>query len=145
MYSRYFIYNFWLSRDKENPEKRWKEYAEQVKQANKLFGSSMLPAYETERGRIFLKYGRPSDRIVVENEQGALPYEIWQYNTLSTTGDAMFLFYRPGLIANDYKLLHSTLSTEVVNRAWRSYLYTGGSQASDGSRNSRAEQYFQNR
>jgi GWxTD domain-containing protein len=145
MYSRYFIYNFWMNRDKANPEKRWKEYAEQVKEANKLFGSSLLPGYETDRGRIYLKYGKPSDRVVVENEVGALPYEVWQYNALPAIGNAVFLFYRPGMIANDYKLLHSSVTNEVRNRAWRNYLYNAASEVQNGIRNSRAEQYLENR
>lgn len=143
MYSRYFVYNFWLARNKLNPEQEWKEYSEKVKEINKLFGSSRLPGYETERGTIYLKYGKPNERITVENEQGSLPYEIWQYNSLAKTTNAVLLFYRPGFISNDYKLLHTTINGEVRNRNWRSELYSGGT--GTPSNNSRAEQYIGNR
>jgi GWxTD domain-containing protein len=143
MYSRYFVYNFWLTRNKLNPEREWKEYSERVKEVNKLFGSSMLPGYETERGTIYLKYGKPSERIKVENEQGSLPYELWRYDVLPKLTNAVLLFYRPGFISNDYKLLHSTIPGERRNRNWRMELYSsGGATQMNGSR---AEQLIGNR
>jgi len=142
-YARYFIYNFWLARNKSNPEQGWKAYAEKIKEVNKLFGSSMMTGYENDRGYIYLKYGAPTERIVVENEMGALPYEIWQYNSLPKSPNAVLLFYRPGFINNDYKLLHTTVNGEVRNKSWRTSLYSGGT--SVDAENSRAEQYIGNR
>lgn len=142
MYSRYFIYNFWLSRNKSNPEKSWKAYAEQVKEVNKLFGSRSRPGYETDRGMIYLKYGKPTERIIVLNEQGTLPYEIWQYNVMEYQANGIFLFYLAGLMANDFQLLHTTVSGEMRNRTWRNSLYTGSS--GGDPRSSRAEQYIGN-
>ncbi|HRO42320.1 MAG TPA: GWxTD domain-containing protein [Flavipsychrobacter sp.] len=142
-YARYFVNNFWTRRNKTNPEAAWKEYAEKVKQVNKLFGSSLLAGYENERGAIYLKYGAPTERIVVNNENNAYPYEVWQYNTLTNASNAIFLFYRPGLVTNDYRLLHTTVNGEIRNRNWRANLYIDGG-SSDAS-NSRAEQYIGNR
>ena len=143
MYSRYFVYNFWLTRNKLNPEREWKDYTERVKEVNKQFGSSMLPGYETERGTIYLKYGKPSQRIKVENEQGSLPYELWQYDALPKLTNAVLIFYRPGFISNDYKLLHSTIPGERRNTNWRMELYSGG--GSSQMNGSRAEQLIGNR
>ena len=143
MYSRYFVYNFWLGRNKLSPEKEWKEYSEKVKEVNKLFGSSMMPGYETERGNIYLKYGKPSERNNVVNENGALPYEIWLYNSLPQATNAIFLFYRPGFVTNEYVLLHSTVNGERRNKNWRSILYLNSTEETLNS--SRAEQYIGNR
>lgn len=142
-YARYFVYNFWVTRNKLKPEEAWSEYAEKVKQANKLFGSSMLNGYENDRGMIYLKYGEPTERIRVENESGALPYEVWQYNSLDNATNAVFLFYRPGFVANDYRLLHSTVTGETKNMRWRETLYQGG--VSGDANNSKAEQFLGNR
>lgn len=142
-YSRYFIYNFWLKRDKTDPERSWKAYAEKVKEVNKLFGSSMLLGYESDRGMLYLRYGAPTERIVVNNESNAYPYEVWQYNSLPHASNALFLFYKPGLISNDYKLLHSTVTGDIRNRNWRAQLFLNG--ASTDAASSRAEQYFGNR
>ncbi len=141
-YQRYFIYNFWASRNQLNPGEAWEEYAEKVRFVNRNFGSSALPGYETDRGLVYLKYGPPTERIVVNNEEGARPYEIWQYNVLPQQGNGMFLFYRPGFITNDYKILHTNINGEIRNRAWRMSLYTNG--VSLRPDNSRAEQYFGN-
>ncbi len=143
-YMRYFIYNFWKARSTGDAEKGWEKYTKKVKEVNRLFGSSITAGYETDRGFYQLKYGEPDQRVIVTNEQGAFPYEIWVYNapgTQSTQG--VFLFYSPEFMINDYKLLHSTVIGETRNTAWRSLLYKTG-QASDNL-NSRAEQIIRNK
>jgi GWxTD domain-containing protein len=142
MYSRYFIYNFWMTRSSLNAEEEWKNYSEKIKIVNKLFSTSMLRGYESERGRIYLKYGEPTERIRVENEDGAYPYEVWQYNGIENQANVLFLFYRPGFIGSDQILLHSTFNGEKVNKNWRDYLYITGT---SNSTNSRADQYFGSR
>ena len=143
MYARYFIYNFWLSRDKKEPEKSWKEYAEKVKVVNRLYGSNSMPGYESDRGIIQLKYGVPDDRIQVNNEEGALPYEIWQFNALPKNGNALFLFYRAGNGLSNFELLHSTIIGERRNLQWRSLLYLQG--VNNNNIGSKAEFYLGNR
>lgn len=137
-YMRYFIYNFWKTRNDKNPQKAWDDYTAKVKEVNKLFGAGTVRGYETQRGYIYLKYGKPNERVVVENEQGSLPYEIWQYNSTAHQGSAgIFLFYRPENMIVDMTLLHSTVTGEVRNTAWRGLLYTNGSNP-----DARAEQYM---
>ena len=143
-YMRYFIYNFWKARSDGDASKAWDKYTKKVKEVNRLFGNSMTPGYETDRGFYQLKYGEPNQRFVVTNEEGAFPYEVWVYNALGTQGaEAIFLFYNPGFMINEYRLLHSTAIGETRNTAWRSLLYQNG-QASDNL-NSRAEQIIRNR
>ena len=140
MYSRYFIYNFWATREPNNPEQAWNLYAEKVKVVNKSFGSSSKPGYETDRGIIQLKYGAPTERIIVNNEDGAYPYEIWQYNNLPKNPNALFLFYKPGIAVTQYDLLHTTVLGEVRNKQWRNNLYLNGTNADP--LNSKAEFYI---
>ncbi len=139
MYMRYFIYNFWKARNDKDPKKEWEIYTERVKEVNKIFGSGTRPGYETERGNVWLKYGKPDERIIVESEQGSLPYELWQYNHPGKqSSPGVFLFYRPGYMINDYLLLHSTVTGETRNAAWRNMLYTSG----NTNTNARAERYI---
>jgi GWxTD domain-containing protein len=140
MYMRYFIYNYFLQRNKQDPEKEWKTYADKVRTVNKLFGNTAKPGYETDRGFMYLKYGKPDERMVVENESGALPYELWEYYTIAKNNQqGILLFYRPGFMVNDYRLLHSTLIGETHNMNWRQELYPNGYTNNPASR---AEQYL---
>ena len=148
MYMRYFIYNFFLGVNRNNPGAAWDEYAEKVKEANKLYTVHGRPGYETARGFMFLRYGAPSEVVTESNERGSLPYEIWQYNTLKEMNgkevtNAVILFYKGNESDFDYKLLHTTIDGETHNAGWRSFLYN----QSDGGTgfNSRAEQYIGNR
>lgn len=147
LYMRYFIYNYFAAVNKDDPDKAWKEFAERVREVNKLFDINGTPGYLTDRGYVYLKYGPPDNDINVENEEGALPYQIWQYNSLKTgtknVSNAVFLFYRPQDMVVGYLLLHSTVPGEAKNSAWRSYLYVNA--AGGTSLNSRAEQYIGNR
>lgn len=143
-YMRYFMYNFWKARFPMDPEKGWKDYTTKVKTVNKEFGSRVKPGYETDRGIIYLKYGKPDLITTVSNESGALPYEIWQYNTPGKKGtNGIFLFYQPGYMVGNYKLLHSTIIGEMRNMNWRSQLYVNG--VSNQSVTSQAEIIIQNK
>ena len=142
-YMRYFVYNFWQSRNEKDPQKPWDEYTKRIREVNKLFGTGAVNGYETDRGIIWLKYGKPNERILVQNEQGVLPYEIWQYNAPGKqSSPGAFLFYRPGFMVSDYRLLHSTVNGEIRNLNWRTVLYANGG---GGNGNSRAEQYIGNK
>lgn len=143
LYSRYFIINFWKARNPTNPEASWKEYSDKVKEVNKFFASGSTGGYETDRGKTWLTLGKPNERVMVGNETGALPYEIWVYDYLpKATGKSLFLFYSAGFMVNDFQLLHSTVSGYTRNPNWRSILYPAG--MIDGGR-SRAQEYFENR
>ncbi len=140
-YMRYFIYNFWKARNPANPKEGWEEYSQKVKEVNKQFSVSGVPGYETERGLIYLKYGKPDEMVEVQNEQGVQPYEIWTYNVLpQQSSGGMIMFYRPGFMIGDYRILHSNIKGEIRNTNWRSVLYQTGT--ANKAMNSRAEQYF---
>lgn len=142
LYSRYFIYNYFEALDPVKPERAWKEYADKVKEVNKLFGSRGGAAYSSDRGLIYLRYGEPGERIVVRSESNSLPYEIWVYNYLPQVGGTgLFLFYQSGSMSNDIRLLHSNVPGETQNGNWRRLLYPNGG---DNVNTGRAAQYFNN-
>lgn len=147
VYSKYFIYNFWEKRDKANPDAAWKAFTERIKEVNRLFGGTSKGGYETDRGKIYMTYGKPNDRIIVNNEPGSLPYEIWQYYSTEKQGlEGVFLFYKPAQNMGGYEVLHSTLVGEKRNNNWRALLYNNTSTGAAGTNeNSQAEQYIRNR
>ncbi|HYO46373.1 MAG TPA: GWxTD domain-containing protein [Gemmatimonadota bacterium] len=88
----------------ESPGNEFKEAVEQrVAYANQFFTSSQNPGYKTDRGRIYLLYGPPTETIDKPVEATVGPYVIWTYSGQGETfafGD----FRKDG----SYQLIYST-------------------------------------
>lgn len=123
---RKYLYNYWVNFDPVNTEKSYQKFMALAKQVDAAFISGFGYGFETDRGRIWLKYGPPNDKVSVEEDPNAPPYEIWVYNEFPKTkqGVVKFLFYNPNL-GNDYILLHSNCRTEINNPRWEKELYKG--------------------
>jgi GWxTD domain-containing protein len=121
---RQFLYNFWVGRNPANPEQEWKDYKKQVDAVNKTFSTTNRKGYQTDRGRVYLQYGAPSQRDVETINPATYPYEIWEYYKMSDgQTDKKFVFYEPSLATNDFELLNSTARGEIHNRQWQMVLY----------------------
>lgn len=86
-----FLLNFWLLRDNIFPETAWQNYRIEVVRVNINFGNKFKKGYETDRGRVYLQYGPPSDiydrpfetsKGLTDEGWGSVPYQIWQYYTI---------------------------------------------------------------
>jgi GWxTD domain-containing protein len=116
---REFIYNFWKARD-ENPSDDRNEtyfnYTKRVSDSNGRFTALGKDGWKTDRGRVFIIYGEPSEIERHPNETDARPYEIWKYESIE--GGVVFIF---GDITgfNDYQLLHSTKRGELRDDYWQ--------------------------
>jgi GWxTD domain-containing protein len=119
-----FMLSFWERRDKVNPQNAWSDYHAKVKEVNELFSSKIMRGYETERGRVYLQYGKPNTRTQVTNEPSAYPYEIWWYYEYKGQRNIRFVFYNPDMITNDYQLLHSEALGETFDPQWRLILFS---------------------
>lgn len=119
-----YMLSFWERRNKVNPQQAWLEYYALVKETIELFSSKIMKGYETERGRVYLQYGRPSSRTQVTNEPSAYPYEIWWYYEYKGQRNIRFVFYNPDMITNDYQLLHSEALGETFDPQWRLILFS---------------------
>lgn len=121
-----FLYNYWLSRDDSNPYERWLDYLKLVKQSNDMFETTSRQGYRTDRGRIMLTHGKPSDVVTSVQEPSAKPYEIWQYNVLEDgQTNVRFVFYEPSVVSNDYRLIHSNAVGELSDPGWKTRVYQG--------------------
>lgn len=125
-----YFYNFWQSRDNLNPEIAWIDYLKEVMKVNKEFATYGLRGYNTDRGRVYLQYGPPDSRNVVNTDPSAYPYEMWQYNSLvnkallssnpsNRQSNKRFVFYNPDLVTNRYQLIHSDARGEIINTRWQ--------------------------
>ncbi len=118
-----FFYNFWASRDQANPENAWRKYYDQVIIVNAVYKTPVSKGYETDRGRVYLKYGPPNIISESYNEPSSYPYEIWQYYVLANNQrNKKFVFYTHDLITNNFTLLHSDAIGEISNYKWQIFL-----------------------
>ena len=114
-----FFYTFWKNRNLANPEYEWAQYRKKVNYVQKYYKTRIKEGFETDRGRIYCKYGAPNDKIQRPNEPSSYPYEIWRYYKVGIYSNKRFIFYMPDLVGNDYELLHSDLQGEVNNKNWQ--------------------------
>lgn len=121
-FKRKFFYAFWKERNPMNPEEEWNRYKMDVWKVEGMYSSSHKHGFETDRGRIYLKYGKPDYVESMPNEPSSYPYEIWQYYHIGRFNNKRFIFYLPDLVTNDYVLLHSDLQGEPQNHRWRTML-----------------------
>ena len=120
-----YLFKYWAKKNPTLPEQAHDEYMMVARAVDKTYNNGYGYGFETDRGRVFLRYGRPDDVVTVENEPNAPPYEVWIYYKLVRTEqtNVKFLFYNPKLIANGYTLLHSTCRGETSNPRWQHELY----------------------
>ena len=148
---RRYLFSYWASYNPTSPGSSYKKYMEVAKAVDREFYSAFGHGFETDRGWIFMKYGKPHDIISVEDEPSAPPYQIWVYNDLPRTNqrNVKFLFYNPSLANGNYQLLHSTVRGEIVNHNWEEELYRDAPQSNidpnsiqGATFNRRAREYF---
>ncbi len=103
---RRFLINFWAPRDpnKATPvdEDRVAFYAN-VDYANRHYGQRNVPGWKTDRGRIFIRFGAPTDSFVNPMQGRGIPYMVWR---ISRGKDRWFIFGDPSGGGN-WELLRS--------------------------------------
>lgn len=146
-----FFYNFWSTRNELDPETVWNAYKKEVDAVNKIFSTGITKGYETDRGRIYLKYGKPNTRTQVTSEPSSYPYEIWHYHKIQSFSNKRFVFFSRDLSTNEYPLLHSDMPGHVYNTQWKVQLHKRTNQPvdMDAENNSnhyggRANDYYNN-
>jgi GWxTD domain-containing protein len=117
---RTFLSQFWTSRDpdpstKENEART--EHYRRLGGADQLYGYLDIPGWKTDRGRIWILYGRPDTEESHPMEIDAKAYKIWYYDKLE--GGVMFVFVDKSGFGN-FELVHSTKRGEVSNTDWYS-------------------------
>ena len=131
---QYFLHKFWVGQAGKLAGPAFQSYMKVAKVVDENYRSGFGYGFETDRGHVFLKYGKPDEVITVEDEPTAPPYEIWFYTTFPAThqNDVRFLFYNPSLVRNGFQLLHSTARGEKYNERWEVVLYSDATQETPG-------------
>ncbi len=101
------------------PETNENEYLQALIQryqyCNKNFSWYKTEGWTTERGRVFIQFGKPDEVEYHNLDMGARPYEIWYYQ-----GNREIYYVFADLLGNgQYTLLHSNKEGEITNSKWR--------------------------
>ncbi len=119
-----YFYLFWSKRDPLEPQKAWLDYLDKVNMVNMAYSTQISKGYQTDRGRVYLKYGPPNSISESYNEPAAYPYEIWHYYELANgQRNKKFVFYTKDIVTNDFSLLHSDVIGELSNYRWQYFLF----------------------
>lgn len=115
---RKFLYEFWKTRDTK-PEtalnEAYQNYMNRVQKCNERFSYMGTEGWKSDRGRVYLLYGEPSEIERFPNQQNTKPYEIWHYNDIQ--GGVIFIFADLTGFSR-YTLVHSTMRGEVRDDNW---------------------------
>lgn len=113
---------FWFETSGSKAYEEWLRYQQQVRSVEKNYSNNYMEGFETDRGRVYLKYGQPNSIVVKESSPSEYPYEIWTYNKIGIYSNKRFVFYNPDLVTNNHRLLHSDMIGELRNPAWQQIL-----------------------
>ncbi len=95
------------------------EFYQRVQIANRDFSSRTSKGWETDRGRILIKYGTPNNIDQVASSLNEKPFETWFYYEIE--GGVEFVFVdKSGF--GDFELVHSTARNEIYDIEWQRWL-----------------------
>ncbi|GAB5535385.1 MAG: hypothetical protein Rubg2KO_16340 [Rubricoccaceae bacterium] len=131
--------SFWRSRDTSpNPlvNDAYEQFYERLRIVNDRFREPGTQAgFKSDRGRVFLVYGSPANVTRNSFDQELIPHEVWTYESIPGEGAGLFVFAdRFG--ANQFELIHSTVTGEVSLGDWQRELRTLSGTGTGGSSNS---------
>lgn len=136
---RNYMIDYWKEKasDTISPLKIWFTYYKQVLEANALMKCGKQKGYYTDRGRVYLQYGKPDQRNQINSEPNSYPYEIWQYYRIYDRAtkrfftNKKFVFVNSAIADDCYKLIHSEVKGEVYDERWRFQLVKRNQQTTD--------------
>lgn len=115
---REFMFEFWKAKDEisATPENEfYRQYLQRIELCNDRYTSMGKAGWKTDRGRIFLLYGEPTEIERYPNQLETRPYETWQYTEIE--GGVYFIFADlTGF--SDYTLINSTKRGELRDDNW---------------------------
>jgi GWxTD domain-containing protein len=121
---RRFLAEFWKGRDQTPATARNEErerFYGAIAYANEAYrvgrGRQEL-GWQTDRGRIYAKYGAPDDRLRRVQAGGAPPYEVWRY----TRGRSRWFIFADRTGIGGYNLIHTNDLQENGIPSWQEVL-----------------------
>jgi GWxTD domain-containing protein len=120
----YYIINYWYDQFGIDFGKARTAYLQDIQAVQHYYTLAKFPGYMTDRGRIYLTYGKPTEIVEEKNKNNVKPYQVWQLNNLENGQmKALCVFYDEHLNGN-MKLIHSTIRGEISNTNWKNEIYS---------------------
>lgn len=118
---REYLAEFWRSRD-PNPStsinEARRDFYDRLREVEDRYGSNFQEAYETDRGRVLLKYGYPSGIDPRRSNTELQPHEVWEYDNIPGQGRSLFVFADLDGFGS-YELIHSDVVGEESRPNWQ--------------------------
>ncbi len=111
------FYSFWKQRNKKNPEAAWKAFIPILKHVENTYNTAFLEGYKTDRGYVYLKYGKPLE-VISRKHSNYGNIELWRYNNINGIGNIHFLFISNEQSKDDFQLVTSNLKGERIDMNW---------------------------
>jgi len=115
---RIFLYRYWKEQDsapKTPALESYRDFLKNVQYANDHFASLNIAGWESDRGRVLIKYGQPSEIQYYPNVAEFKEFQAWSYDNIEN--GVVFIFGVVGSFGH-LQLLHSTKTGEVYNEFW---------------------------
>ncbi len=141
-----FVTGFWIEHHGERAERAFQNYMRQAAEVNELYSGGILPGYQSDAGRVRLQYGAPTNIEQGIFDNNTFPYEIWQYNQLTspnrqTQNNRIFVFMNRQMAGNSFQLIHSNAFGEPNDPQWKNQVMrTGGTSNNPDFRSSNSSQ-----
>lgn len=117
-----FFLNYWETKDRLHPQFAVEQFANTFNAVQDKFSYRDQDGYKTDKGRVYLEYGKPDDVQQKSKDHDSKPYEIWHYYKLkSGQGNVIFVFHDRSSSGN-YELFHSNAVGELENPNWQSII-----------------------
>ena len=118
------LFRYWVKKNPNNPEKAYRDYMKIARAIDRTYRSGFGYGFETDRGYVFMKYGRPDDITSQISSPDAAGYEVWSYNDFALTKqtNVKFLFW-DGDGSGNMRILHSNALGETSDKNWKTKLY----------------------
>ncbi len=119
---RQFLSKFWakiLGGRLGRPPMDRLQYLSRVEQANEMYATVGKKGWQTDRGRVYILYGKPDDIERFPSISEYKPYEIWRYHKIENGVEFVFI---DRLGFGNYLLYHSTKRGELRDDNWQENL-----------------------
>ncbi|MEM6784838.1 MAG: GWxTD domain-containing protein [Bacteroidota bacterium] len=121
---REYLAEFWRIRDPNSAtaiNEARRDFYDRLLQVEERYATNFGEAYESDQGRVMLKYGIPSVIDPRRASGDTLPHEVWEYENLPGEGRSLFVFADLDGFGT-FELIHSDVTGEESQLNWQQLL-----------------------